>query len=68
MAGPDDQEPAGGYGPEFEAAYERGSFRQSGSAQDLASVLPLIRRLRANEEGKGLEEATLRPDGPVHQI
>lgn len=33
-------------GPEFEAAYSRGELR-TGSADDLASVLPLIAKLRA---------------------
>jgi len=33
-------------GPEFEAAYAAGTFAPSSVADDLGSVLPLIRRLR----------------------
>jgi hypothetical protein len=34
-------------GPEFEIAYDAGKLASSGVAHDVASILPLIRRLRA---------------------
>jgi hypothetical protein len=33
-------------GEEFERAYKQGTIEKKGSASDLASVIPLIRRLR----------------------
>jgi hypothetical protein len=37
-------------GAAFEMAYESGDLGNSGAAQDVASVLPLIRRLRRKSE------------------
>ena len=39
-------------GAEFEIAYESGLIERCGSASDLGSVLPLIRRLRAKERDR----------------
>jgi hypothetical protein len=36
-------------GAEFEAAYASGEMARSGSAEDLGSVLELIKRLRRNQ-------------------
>jgi len=44
-------------GEDFERAYMSGSIEKSGTASDIASILPLIRRLRALPQ----ERATQHP-------